>query len=362
MSNSLAPRYFINTWAARTGQRIAARLIDSIFGAIIVVGVVLVGPHGRPFAQCLQIVALIVVFESFLLAQRGATIGMSALGLRVSALDRAGHPTWLRAARRSFAIAWCYPIMIPGVFAVLVVPWALLLSIALSPIGRGFHDRLSRTVVVQAAAPALLTEAAMETWWDPQLNVVTSPWGRLPGLHDRRRARAHRYDNAWWMAAIIAITTLVSVGIPQVPWLWLWLLLVWLVVATIDEARWVQIRSATPGHVHAGYKIVDFATGQPPTKAQAIIRACVVTPIVCIPPLTAIGALWVHASTLHRGPHDLFARTLVVEPGYEQPEFVQRPVVSHPSAPLQSLAPWHPPAPIGVPMHQPPPPFTPGPF
>jgi uncharacterized RDD family membrane protein YckC len=374
-TGSAPPRYYVNSWAARTGQRIAARVIDSMLAFGCVVAVIVIGPHGRPLAQDLVIVALVATIESVAITRTGATAGMHVLDLRVASVGRAGHPDWLAAWRRTIPIALCYPVLVPGLFSVLVMPVALLTSISLSPLRRGFHDRLSGTVVVQAGAPERITDEDMASWWHPGLEVVLSPWGRVPDLYERRRARAHRADGAWWLAALIMVATIASVGMRDVPKLWLWSTAAWLAVVTIDEVWWISTRGATPGHARFGYRVVDMETGEIPTRSRAILRAVVLAPLLYVPPLQLVLALWVRASSLHRGPHDLLANTIVVEPGHLPHTFVRAPPVVPYAAAMAPVAPrprftarpsplpGMPPAPFAPPGRPPPPPpHLPGPF
>lgn len=371
-------RYYVNSWAARTSQRLAARLIDSMLAFGCIVAVIALGPHGRPLAQDLVIIALVAGLESLVLTRTGATPGMYVLGIRVATVGRAGHPDWLTALRRSVPVALCYPVLVPGILFVVIMPFALLISIGLSPLRRGFHDRLSGTVVVQADAPARITEDDMAGWWQPDQGVVMSPWGRVPDLFDRRRARAHRVDGAWWLAAAIMVATIASVGLRDVPRLWLWLTLVWIVAVSVDETWWITNRGATPGHAHFGYRVVDLATGENPSRGRAALRAVVLAPLLYVPPLQVVLALWVRASALHRGPHDLIARTVVVEPDFEPHVFVAPPPLpmgAHPYAPHYGAwgygagaSGWVPPLPppphAGYPPPPPPSPPSapPGPF
>lgn len=336
--------------------------------------VVVVGPHGRPLAQDLLIVALVATIESTFLVRTGSTPGMRVVDIRVVSLDGSTRLDWLTAWRRAVPVALCYPILLPGLLSVMVMPFALLLSIALSPLRRGFHDRLSGTVVVQENAPASIAEADLATWWHPDHAVVMSPWGRVPGLFDRRRARAHRIDGAWWLAGLLLLATIASAGIRDIPMLWVWMTLLWMIVVGVDEAWWLANRGATPGHEHFGFRVVDLATGQAPTRGRAALRALVLVPLIVIPPLPLLLALWVHASSLHRGPHDLIAKTIVVEPGFIPPEFLAPQPI--PSAPgyvhghpyPDQPRPWtvyRPPPPVSGPgqwmPHRPPPPSS-GPF
>ena len=363
-----AGRIYINSWAARTTQRLAGRVIDSLLAFGCVLLVIVIGPHGRPFAQDLMIVALMVAIESLSLTRKGATLGMQVAGIRVAVVGSSQRVDWTTAARRSVPVALSYTLFLPFTPLVVVMPLALFASIAMSPQHRGFHDRLSDTVVVQGAAPEIITDAAMETWWQGGRGVVMSPWGRVPDLFDRRRARAHRLDGAWWLAGVIMIATIASVGIREVAWLWLWLTLAWIVLVTADESWRLADHGATPGHERFKYQVVDLSTGQPPSVGRAVARSVVLAFFLYVPPLQGLLALWVNGSSLNRGPHDLVARTIVVEPDYEPPTFVAPPQTSLPPYPfpLRPSRPLPPPPlqyrPPPSPWNQPPPSFQPGPF
>ena len=116
-------------------------------------------------------------------------------------------------------------------------------------------------------------------------------------------------------------------------------------------------------------------TGEVPTRSRAILRAVVLAPLLYVPPLQLLLAFWVRASSLHRGPHDLLANTIVVEPGYRPHTFVRVPPVVPVSLPVVPLGahplltarpappPQVPPAPFAPPVRlPPPPPNVPGPF
>ena len=195
-----APRYYVASWAARTGQRISARTIDTAVAAVVVTAVLVIGPHGRPFAQDLVIFALVTAIETTSIVRGGATVGMRVVGLHVAPIGHRGSPTWLQAFRRTIPVALCSMILLPGTPVALVMPVVLLTSISLSPLRQAFHDRLSETLVVTDGAPDLITLEMLELWWDPSKGATMTPWGRVPDLHERRRARAHRLDGEWWLA------------------------------------------------------------------------------------------------------------------------------------------------------------------
>lgn len=375
-------RYYINSWSARATQRLAARVVDSLVAVAWVAAVIVIGPHGRPVAQNLVIIAGVAAIEAISISRTGATLGMRLVGIRVATVGHAGHPDFLTAWRRSIPVALCYPLLSPGFLLVAVMPFALLFSIGFSPLRRGFHDRLSGTVVVQHDAPNSITDGDLATWWEPDQRIVMTRWGRVPDLDDRRRARASRLDGAWWLAAVVMVLTIVSVGMRDLPLLWLWSTTVWVVVAAIDEYWWISTRGATPGHARHGYRVVDIHTGEPPGPWRAALRAGLTSVLVYVPPLQLLLAVWVRASAQNRGPHDLIARTVVVEPDHVVHAFAAPPVPVYPSLPTWSgwspvsaqpgwgQGPWTPPPvplppqPAWFPPPPPPPPPhpAPGPF
>ena len=344
------PRVYVRSWAASGGRRFAARVVDSAPACVLVVLGIALGPPGRPFAQDLLILALVATWETVSLARWGATVGQRALDLRVVAFDRAapGMP-WLQALRRSFPIALCYLLPFPGTLLVLTMPLALLISMATSPHRQAFHDRISDTFVVDRSMPLPLARADVELWYEPAAAAQMTPWGRAPDLHERRRARAHRLDGLWGLAAVAVGGYLIATVISRSAWPLLWLAVFWMVVISIDEAKRLSRDGRTPGHAFAGFVVVDIVTGQPPSRARALARSVVLAPLLYLPPLQLLLGLWVHASSQHRGPHDLVGHTVVVEPGYVPPHFAV------PAAPL-----WAPMPPVwaaGAPAGYPPPPW-----
>ena len=314
-----------------------------------------IGPDGRPFAQDILIVMVVGGFESAFLATGSATVGKRVMDLRVASFDAAGPVPWLQAVRRSIPIALCYTIPFPGTFTLILMPIALGVSLELSPFGQAFHERLSDTITVVKGAPAVIRRSSLETWYDPSELAVLTQWGRAPDLHERRRARAHRLDNVWWLSAIVVVGTIGAVAFTSSRWNLLWLACAWLAVFCVDETWRISTTGTTPGHAHFGFSIVDITTGKPPSTARALLRSLVLAPLLYLPPLQLILGLWVRSSRLHRGPHDLIARTVVVERDYVQPLWIPPPASWGPS-PYWAPSPW------GYPQPTPPPYWAPSPW
>lgn len=349
MSEGVAPpRIYLASWAARGGRRVGGRLVDSVPALAFTIAVMFIGPGGRPVAQCLVILAGVTAWETTWVTRQGATPGMQAVGLRVVAFD---HPQpgvpWLLALRRTVPVACCYLLPFPGTLVMCTMPVVLLLSMGTSPFRRGFHDRASDTVVVSAAMTFTLTREILDSWYEPASLAVMTPWGRAPDLHERRRARAHRLDGLHWLAALSVGGALVMTLLSGVVWPLLWLALIWMVVISVDEARRISTDGTTPGHAYAGFKVVDVATGSPPSRGRALARSFVLAPLLYVPPFQLVLGLWVRASAYHRGPHDLVGRTVVVEPDFVPPRFAAPvpPVdpVSHMPVPSPVVSPHLPP-------------------
>lgn len=349
-------RVYGQSWAARPGRRVLARVVDGAIAFFFAAIVMWFGPGGRPFAQDMVIVVVVAGFESAFLAKWGATVGKRVMDLRVASFDAAGPVPWLQAIRRSVPIALCYTIPVPGTFTMILMPIVLGVSLALSPFGQAFHERLSDTITVASHAPEVIVRSSLETWFDPSELAVLTPWGRAPDLHERRRARAHRLDNVWWLAAIVVAGTIGAVAFTSSRWNLLWLACGWLVVFCADETWRVSTTGTTPGHAKFGFSIVDITTGEPPSTTRALLRSLVLAPLLYLPPLQLILGLWVRSSRLHRGPHDLIARTVVVERNYVQPLWVPPRERQGPSAYL-APPPWgylQPVPPLPTPGYRPP--------
>lgn len=86
------------------------------------------------------------------------------------------------------------------------------------------------------------------------------------------------------------------------------LLLSWLLPIAVVILFWVY-RSATPGKMAFGAKIVDVETGDPPTVGQCVGRYAAY--IVSMLPL-GLGLFWVAVDRRKQGWHDKLAGTAVI--------------------------------------------------
>ena len=150
--------------AAPRGRRLAGRIVDLVvagwvlaFVAIELDGRILGGDilARRPLSAVtpegtrLAVIALLVVaaLEVVPMALRGRTPGKVLLGMRVVDVDTGGPPGFLRAILRA--------LLVHGWVALPALGWLLPVAVAVttlvSPSGRGIHDRLAGTLVLDAA-------------------------------------------------------------------------------------------------------------------------------------------------------------------------------------------------------------------
>ncbi|WP_419995345.1 RDD family protein [Streptomyces boninensis] len=153
---------------ASTGQRFAARLLDSIvlgvlwFVALVATGVMGTAlenaEEGNPYSDIpvgptmLALVLTFVVYflyEGFMLSRSGQTLGKKAVGIRVAVLANGNIPSregWIRAAVYA----------LPGVAQMLLnlgtIFWLLnsLWFLWDKPYRQCLHDKAAKTVVVRA--------------------------------------------------------------------------------------------------------------------------------------------------------------------------------------------------------------------
>ncbi len=279
-----------------------------------IAGIILaLGPTGRPLASDFLVVVAITAYETIFLTTLGATPGKLALGLRVATLDHEGPVPAVAAFRRGFVVALCFGVLSVGVALAIIIAMSLMVSIVLSAHHRAYHDRMAGTVVVARGAPPLIRSDDVEQWYSADALPVFTVWGLAVGLEDRRRARSARLDQSPLLVlSVVAAATAVTAWLHSA-WALVWMCLLWLVVFTIDETLQVARTGTTAGHREAGYEIVDITTGGHPSMGRSFARALVLGPLLYVPPLQIILAIWVNASATNRGPHDLAGHTQVVD-------------------------------------------------
>ncbi|HUP09342.1 MAG TPA: RDD family protein [Caldimonas sp.] len=125
------------------------------------------------------------------------------------------------------------------------------------------------------------------------------------------------------VAAIVDTILVLCIAVPLVVWLYGWdeimfgtgegfrptrFAIDWLMPAAATLLFW-YFRSATPGKLLIGARIVDAKTGGKPTTAQLVVRYLgyfVSTIPFCL------GLLWVAFDARKQGFHDKLARTVVI--------------------------------------------------
>jgi uncharacterized RDD family membrane protein YckC len=124
------------------------------------------------------------------------------------------------------------------------------------------------------------------------------------------RAAAFLID--WLIAIVIAVPLMVvGVGLRHVsldPAEHSWDLLAFVAVAAVVIGFW-RYCGATPGKIAVAVKIVDAATGQPPSTARLVLRFLAY--FVSAAPLY-LGFLWIAIDRRKQGWHDKIARTIVI--------------------------------------------------
>ena len=114
-----------------------------------------------------------------------------------------------------------------------------------------------------------------------------------------------------WLIVIAVPVLVAGFGLRQVsldPAEHSWDLLGFLVIAALVIGFW-RYCGATPGKIALGVKIVDAASGQPPSLLRLVLRfvGCFVSAF----PLY-LGFLWIAVDRRKQGWHDKIARTVVI--------------------------------------------------
>jgi uncharacterized RDD family membrane protein YckC len=140
---------------------------------------------------------------------------------------------------------------------------------------------------------------------------LASSWSSSPDYAGFwQRAAAQVID--WLIVVVIAVPIMVlGFGMRQVsldPAEHSWDLLGFLAVAVAVIGFW-RYCGATPGKIALGVKIVDAATGGPPTLGRLVLRFFAY--FVSAFPLY-LGFLWAVVDRRKQGWHDKIARTIVI--------------------------------------------------
>jgi uncharacterized RDD family membrane protein YckC len=290
---------------AGAGDRAGARAVDAIPEALIALVGFLLAPDDRPMVGVALGVLLVAAWETVWLATAGATPGKLACGLRVRQVDRSGGVAWTTAARRGLVVA--------ALEATLVGIPVLVASVLLAPLRRGFHDRRAGTVVVEAGLASVAT-ADLPALGRRERRSRATPFG-LAAPPDRRfAARMARLEGAApLIGALVAL--LAAIQLAEGLGLVAAASVGWLAVFVVDETARVAAAGANPGHAAEGLRVVDVRTGRAPGVGRSLVRAAVLAPLLYVPPLQLVLGIWVARSRFWRGPHDLAARTVVVQTG-----------------------------------------------
>lgn len=334
---------------AAKGLRIAARLLDWLFEAMLVVGVLLVaGDSRRVWTSMFLVVATIACYEAVGTVAFGGSIGKRISGLRVVALDRVERPRFAAALQRG-AIAGILTVLPPFLLlaslASVVVEdieawerwllWATFTGAGLGlwtawatsalgdPLGRGFADRLADTMVVPRRFVGVVTTRELPGYADAVRRPRMGPLGRIADLDVRAKARMRRLVDRPVLAGAIGLLAL-AVSLPfTTGWVILASSAAWVVLFVVDETRLVARTGATPGHALAGLVIRDRRRGGAPGIGRSLARATVLGLTLYVPPLwplLGVSMLMIRTGEQGRGLHDLAGGTVVVADPSLDPE------------------------------------------
>jgi len=287
-----------------------------VLEVVLAVIVFAVMPGQRPVASLFLVAVAITAYETICTVGFGGTLGKLAVGLRVAQLDAVGNPSLRVAFRRSLAAA---------IGATLIgfgwIGW--LASVLMSPLRRGFNDRLGPTIVVRRDATLPLTTASLPGYADAVVAPRMTAWGRLATLEERRRARVRRLADAPLLVlGMVALIFAASLPVSKLS-LIIITSVTWIILFVVDETWRVARLASTAGHRQAGLVIRDVRTGEAPHPGRSLARAVVLAALLYIPPLwplTTISLVMILTSATGRGLHDLAGRTIVVADPNLDPE------------------------------------------
>jgi uncharacterized RDD family membrane protein YckC len=140
---------------------------------------------------------------------------------------------------------------------------------------------------------------------------LASSWSSSPDYAGFwQRAAAFLID--WLIVIVIVVPVMVlGFGVQQVsldPAGHSWDLLAFVAIAVAVIGFW-RYCGATPGKIALGVRIVDAATGEPPSTVRLVVRFFAY--FVSALPLV-LGFLWAALDRRKQGWHDKIARTIVI--------------------------------------------------
>jgi uncharacterized RDD family membrane protein YckC len=140
---------------------------------------------------------------------------------------------------------------------------------------------------------------------------LASSWSSSPDYAGFwQRAAAFLID--WLIVIVIVVPVMVlGFGVQQVsldPAEHSWDLLAFVAIAVAVIGFW-RYCGATPGKIALGVRIVDAATGEPPSTVRLVVRFFAY--FVSALPLV-LGFLWAALDRRKQGWHDKIARTIVI--------------------------------------------------
>ena len=143
---------------AGPGRRLLARIVDMVIFIVfaIIVGIAAAGTSDAsdestevPLGLVLLFIAVSLIYEIWMVAARGQTLGKMAVGIKVIRVDNGGSPGLNTSVSR-----WVLPGIFGAIGAFLPVVGLVSLLIYLSLLWgknkQGWHDMLAKTLVVKA--------------------------------------------------------------------------------------------------------------------------------------------------------------------------------------------------------------------
>lgn len=304
---------------ASKGIRVAARAIDAVVEFVLVIlAWWAIGDAHKLFTDLFIAAAVICAYETLFCLWLGATPAMRLVGVRVAELDSAERPSGAVCLRRGLLVSVLTVIPFVG--------WGLWLASTLGdPLGRGFPDRVSGSMVLPDGFAASVATRDLPGFADGVRPPRLTPWGRVGDLAVRFRARLRRITDSRLLATAIGLLALAATLPPfATGTIILASSAIWIVIFVGHETWLVHRTGVTPGHTMAGLVIISRTTGLPPSKGRAFARALVLALTLYVPPLwlfvTLPSLVLMRYLSTGRGLHDFAGGTLVVADPKLDPE------------------------------------------